>query len=259
MVGNGFDKEFTLIRFFEKEDYVENFRNGNIRMMSAQHYKEMEFSLELYNTRYDSLENSNAIYNPNPDGTILWETPVQKGDPIQMGGEGCTGCWVNPEGELLSPIIISNDASDNMTKISCFYSLFKQNIVDDKLSSSISTMKGKFGDYYCLITNKNEFFRRITNGFLDYNSRKIAGNAKIGFPNYVDERKVNGRYGPFCKPAGLSWQREFRIILQTEKIDPFWFNIVSLKDITIWGKVSDLLNGKLDKDGNLIIDNYKTE
>ncbi|MCB2292171.1 hypothetical protein LGK95_01295 [Clostridium algoriphilum] len=57
----------------------------------------------------------------------------------------------------------------------------------------------------------------------------------------------------------MSWQRDYRIKVVTQSSsDPFLLNIESLKDITIWGKVSDLINGSVDYRGGVMIPNCRT-
>lgn len=40
--------------------------------------------------------------------------------------------------------------------------------------------------------------------------------------------------------------------------EPFWFEVDNLKDITIWGKTSELLDGMFNESGGLIISNYNS-
>lgn len=43
------------------------------------------------------------------------------------------------------------------------------------------------------------------------------------------------------KPNGLSWQREYRLAVDTVDIsNPFYIDIGDIRDITMWGKVDDL-------------------
>lgn len=244
------NKEVVLLRYFNKESHIESFRSGKIRMMSAKHYKEIEKNTsKLYDNRFDSLENSTFIYNPNPDGTI----PLS--EPLEILGDKYSKMWVLP-GISIVPITIYNEDLDTITKIFCLYSMLMQDIVNRELSSCLSTMEDNLGDYYCLITNTNEFITRIKRGYSRYVVQKVVRNGCLNFVEYVDENNFNGSYGPFRKPSGLDWQREFRIKVETLNVDPFCLDIDSLKDITIWGKVCDLLNGKIDKNGILALDNY---
>lgn len=244
-----FNKEFILLRFFEQEKHIEDFRSGSIRMRSAKYYKELEKHIaKLYDNRYDSIENAAFVYNPNSDGTIQFT------EPLKMDDDEYHKMWVNPDC-LCSPVIINNDTLDEMTKLFCMYSMFKSDIVDGKLSSCLSTMEDSLGDYYCLIINNNEFFSRIINGISIHNTQKITRNGQLGFVKYVNENSFNGSYGAFCKPSGLVWQREFRIKVETLNNDPFWLKVDSLKDITVWGNVKDLINGKINENGVLIANN----
>lgn len=249
MIGDMSQKKFLLIKFFDNKDFVESFRKGKLRMMSTKYYKELEKTNKLYNNRYDSLENSHSLYNPNQDGKILFKEPLKFGNEeypkMRLGN--CT---------VSSPVIISSNTSDEMTKITCMYSILWEDLVDGKLSSCLSTMEDNLGDYYCFVTNLDEFLYRIQIGILKYAEKRIVRNGFIDFVKYVDEFDHNGLYGPFCKPSGLSWQREARIKLETRNVDPFWLDVGSLKDVTIWGKKKDLLNATLDKDKQLRIDNF---
>ena len=249
MEQNALNKKYTLIRFFEEEKYVETFRCGKIRMMSAKHYKENEKkSNELYNNRYDTFENSSYIYNPNSDGTIDFVDPI--------GPERFTNMWVNPD-ILCSPIIIGNDKLDELTKISCLYMLPIHESPYKKLLSYVSNKVYDFGNYYCLITNQVEFENRIKNSIINYHNKKITSGECFGPVEYIDEKGFHGRYGPFRKPFGLSWQKEYRIkVVTQDDNEPFWFEVDNLKDITIWGEISELLNGMFNESGGLIISSY---
>lgn len=251
MEQNIFNNKYTLVRFFQEEEYVETFRCGKIRMMSAKYYKKNEEkSKELYNNRYDAFENSNYIYNPNLDGTIQFAEPI--------GRERFTNMWVNPN-VLCSPIIIDNDKLDELTKISCFYILPIHNSPYKKLSSYVSNKVYNFGNYYCLIINQIEFENRIKNGIIKYHNQKITSGECFGPVEYIDEKNFNGKYGPFRKPSGLSWQNEYRIrVVTQDNNEPFWFEVDNLKDITIWGKTSELLDGMFNESGGLIISNYNS-
>ncbi len=249
MMKEKINEVFVLLRFFEKEDYLQTFRTGRIRMMSADHYKNFEkCSGKLYNNRHDMLENSVFVYNPQPNGT------VQLKEPLTIGNSTYNTMWCAPS--VVSPIMIANDNYDKLTKLSCFYSIFRNGIVDGKISSYLSTMKSDLGEYYCLIVNTPEFITRIINGFTKYQELRIAGNGQLGFIKYVNEHEYNDRYGAFCKPSGLSWQKEFRVKIETDNIDPFYFEVECLKDITIWGKTSDLYKSEINDKGDIIINNY---
>lgn len=239
-----------LVRFFNNEEHIEHFRSGNLRTMSMEYYKKMEKqSLKLYDNRYDSIENSIYVLNPDKYGNI------QLNNPINIGDTGYEKIEVR-NCKLLNPIIIGNDKLDEITKILCFYMIDLNEIKDGKFNSVLSTMEDSFGDYYCLVTNTEEFIQRIAGTMAYYTKKNIIRNGEYKPVTYVDEKTYYGYYGPFCKPKGLWWQREFRIKFETLNKDPFIIKTKDIKDITICGKVRDLKNATINNNEMLVIENY---
>ena len=75
---------------------------------------------------------------------------------------------------------------------------------------------------------------------------------------YYDSDNFNGFYNPFKKPDGLSWQREYRLAVNTVDMqDPFYIDIGNISEITIWGKFEDLKQGYIVDNSNIFIPNYE--
>ncbi|PKM48911.1 MAG: hypothetical protein CVV02_18290 [Firmicutes bacterium HGW-Firmicutes-7] len=246
-------REYLLLRFFSDDSHVRTLREGKIRMMSSKYYKSLEDGLQSdvgADGRFDMYENSAYIYNPDDNGEITLDQPLKlmNKDIIKIRVyEG-----------VESPIIINNEADDELTKVYCFYALFLDEVKEQQLSSVFKDIE-KFGTYYCIIHDTEDFVKRINRGIEEYYVKDIIKNPELKFVDYVDVKKFNGVYGAYRKPTQLSWQNELRFTVSASSTDPFMLDIGGIKDISIWGKVTDLKNGRIYSNRELSIDDYEID
>ncbi|EXG84083.1 hypothetical protein K413DRAFT_0795 [Clostridium sp. ASBs410] len=231
-----------LLRFFEKEEYVRSFRSGDIRMMSIEYYRKMYETFRLdYDNRFDSYENIQCLtYNPFFGSDMpenMYRVTESDGTKVELAA--CV-----KEMRTFSPEL------DKRFKISSYYEIDFNKFNREKLSEAIDSMEDNLGNYYCLIVDPAEFVRRINCAMKKLFAEKRALRYKADRTEYVDEKAYNGYYGPFRKPKGLSWQNEYRLLIDTvDEKDPFWFQIGDLTDISVWGIKQDLRESYVDSKG----------
>ncbi len=232
-----------LFKFFEKPEYVEEFRKGRIRLMSAYYYATLEQSTQLYNNRFDSTEGKSFLFhNTNPEKEITLS--FANGVTMQLG-------------RGVQSIVFNSGEPNEQIKLSCYYALKKEDFPDGKFKTALDTMQDSLGDYYIAFCNPAAFVYRVQDSI---DKMKKEGKV-LGFSfktvRYYDTERLNGFSYPLDKPDGLSWQREYRLIVNTVKqADPFYIDIGSLEDITIWGKKIDLENGFVEDETNIFIPNH---
>jgi len=71
--------------------------------------------------------------------------------------------------------------------------------------------------------------------------------------NYYDRKKVNRKIGPFDKPSEYEYQKEFRILLYRDAMDPYLIQIGSLKEYAMIFESKAIDNIKVEQ----ITDNDK--
>lgn len=249
-----FEDEGVWLRFFDKKEYLDAFRNGEIRMMSTYYYKHLEKrKLDvLYNNKFDSLENSLYVLNRNP------KEKEMPNNMVKIYTEDNFGIEVSTKMKLCNPIIISNDELDKEIKMSCYYVIPSNEIMGKKFSYILDTMKDELGKYYCIIIDKEKFITKFAKaircGLIDKTIKKALD---CDYAKYKDEKSYNGRWNPLLKPLGLSWQKEFRFLLQTKKEDPFYIKLGDIKNITGCGLVNDLKDSYVESDGTIVINNLQ--
>lgn len=230
-----------LFKFFDCPKYVEEYRTGKIRLMSAYHYATLESNAGFYNNRYDITEGQTyVIHRDNPDQSDTYK-------------------WGNGRLTLNAGVIATcfNGATPNkQLKLSCFYALKRTDIHDGKFANALSTMKSSLGEYYCFFTDPTEFLRRIQVKLTELMDNGILRQYKADRVNYYDFEHFTGVSNPFYKPNGLDWQREYRLLLQTiNQPDPFYIDIGDIKGITVWGEKKDLMNAYISGDDTIVIPN----
>lgn len=231
-----------FFKFFDKEEYIELFRNGKIRMMSADYYATMEHPSGLCSNRDDATEGKAFLFN-NPD--------IDNGGIIKFPNqtiEYASG---------IESILLSDTSYNKDIKISCYFSINDREIPMGRFEKAIENMKDSLGEYYLFFLDFEMFQRKILN---KAEKQKRDGQVKgigMDFVRYYDVYNWRGVTGPFDKPNVLEWQKEFRIMIQTiKKPDPYIIDIGDIRDITVWGKVSDLKEGYIVKEGEVCLPNH---
>lgn len=232
-----------LFKFFEKPEYIEEFRKGKLRLMSAYYYATLEQSARFYNNRFDATEGQTFLFhNPNPEeGKVI---TFGNGTTMKLGKGVQT--------------VFANSADPNQQiKLSCYYAVKKEDIPDGKFKTVLDTMQDDLGDYYIAFIDPAAFAYRIQDSIEAMKKDGIVLDFSLNSVRYYDINHFNGFSNPLDKPDGLSWQREYRLIVNTvNQPDPFYIDIGNIEDITFWGKKDDLKKGYLVDETTIYVENY---
>ncbi|ULQ53345.1 hypothetical protein [Flavihumibacter fluvii] len=108
------------------------------------------------------------------------------------------------------------------------YSLFyiTEEETKNNIPFELSLEMKKMGDYFLLITNPNEFMKRI-----EAHLNALGLNFNYSTVNYYDPTVNHQNLGFFDKPQQFDYQKEFRIIVESKVPGPLEFSIGSLRDI----------------------------
>lgn len=231
-----------LFKFSEKPQFIEEFRSGHIRLMSAYYYATLEKSTELYSNRYDATEGE--VFIINSDGTQPQKHSFSNGSSLEIG-------------KGVQRMLINSATPNLQNKISSYYLILQSDIPDGKFKTILTTMEKSLGDYYIFFSDPAAFAHRVKQQLLRLQSKDEIIDFSFGPVKYKDIENLCGFVHPSEKPDGLSWQHEFRLLVSTKnKNDPFYIDIGDIRDITIWGKKSDLLNGYISADRQIYIPNH---
>lgn len=231
-----------LFKFFEKEEYIDEFRQGRIRLMSAYYYATLEQTAELYGNRFDITEGKTFIYNnlPSKKETIKFNNSME----IELG-------------DGVQKIVVNSGNPNQQVKVSCYYVIEKNDIPDGKFGTVLDTMKESLGKYYIFFADPAKFAYKVQDCMGKLKEINQVKDFSLNKVTYCDINNFNGFLKVFEKPNGLSWQREYRLAVDTVDIsDPFYIDIGDIRDITMWGKVDDLKKGYIVDDTNVFIPNY---
>lgn len=230
-----------LLRFFPKAKYLNEFRCGAIRMMSAYYYATLKFGgKSLYDNRFDLTEGMSYLYN-NSTGNAIELT--EDAFNIKLGNG-------------VKQICINSEHPNSQIKLSCYYHLEKIKIPDGKFASELLRMGDDLGEYYCLFTDPRDFLMCVDNRLKQLMANKRIKQYQSGAADYLPVEKTNGFSTPIQKPEGLKWQNEYRIIVNTVcESDPFFININNIQNISVCGKKSDLLCGRVVNEDTIQIPN----
>ena len=185
---------------------LEALRNGCLYMNALSYFRECEEDT----ARGDSYEGTSSLYQPKHIGEFTFSPGVPGWSPIKVKTE-----------ELAGPVRISADK----TKACNLFCLIS---VREPILHPIFPDRYKwFGDSFVLITNTQEFLARV-----------YAAAKREMFPveakcvEYYSASEHSGPTGRFRKRDIYSYQREFRIALETGRDGPYLLLIGDIKDIT---------------------------
>lgn len=199
-----------LLKFFENEQFQNDFLNGNLYMNTLKYFKKEE---SLNTARSDQFE-------------TIREHKQQIPDAIQIGKL----LFTKDNGEIISGTNTKISGKFDNCNILSLYSLWKET-EDEKIV--IDKKNKEFGNYCIVITNVKEFLNRIVNA-----SKKENYIYRIDSVKYINrnlEYKIDDQEIPFTKFDTFSYQREFRIAIDTKKNinKPYILRIGNLKDIVV--------------------------
>jgi len=194
---------------FGKRNHIENFvNNGHLYMNTMSYFRNIE------NDFVRSNRHENATYSLQASGAKL---------RVEHEGK-----WQDVG--IINGPIISSTPDNTYINIFCMYAF-----QESTGKSLIDSRNFHFGDAYAVLTDGNEFLRRV---------RVYAKEQKIdlqdGLVEYVDKENYNGTLGVFRKFSKFAYQSEFRIAISNQVDAPFSINIGSLVDISQIGTLTEI-------------------
>lgn len=203
-----FDRVLALFKFGYR-DHIDLFvREGHIYMNSLNYFKNLEGDM----LRADKHEC--ASYSEQADGAKL--SMKENGKWLEIG--------------TISGPIVSSDDSDLITNVFCMYALrgsASKSLVDERNLN--------FGDTYAILTDGDEFLRRVHAA-----AEKENIVLKQDLVEYVDKATYNGPMGFFRKFSTFAYQSEFRFAVVTGSDAPFSLKIGDISDISMTGPLAEL-------------------
>jgi hypothetical protein len=178
-----------------------------------------EYKDEVGELRGDEYEGIVALFQPNKVGMI------KIGDKII------------PSNELAAPIVIQMDHVLNKNAF-CLYSLNSsgfdsisaETLTEFKRTVEIHEACFGLGNYCVAILNAQEFIKRCQIAI-----KKVGLSGNLGLVKYFNERNFHGylpeKYHGYQKRGIFEHQREYRVLIDTEKPNPDHF-ILEIGDLT---------------------------
>jgi hypothetical protein len=194
---------------FGKREHIEQFVNdGHLYMNSLNYFK----TLENVSPRKDEHESASFSLQAN-GGKLRME---QDGKWIDVG--------------TINGAIISSDGKEHITNVFCMYA-FRESAS----KSLIDPRNFEFGDTFAVLTNGNEFLRRVRE-----TAKRENIALKQGLIDYVDRATYNGALGMFRKFSEFAYQSEFRVAVVTGKDAPYSIKIGNISDISMIGPLAEV-------------------
>jgi len=227
---------YSLIKIFKKESHREDFLKGNLYMNRMKYFKRIEDKEE--NNRSDIDEGVSGWYQPNKNVFLKINENII------------------PSEDLDGPIKIEYDKHIEVN-IFCLSALYHGDFNQSKEEDLIQYQKDlklhnkmvELGDYCVIIINPWQFIGRVKSTIQQKNLKGWLGLVEYFDPN-IFHGKFQGIEPFFRKQKQYSYQKEYRIVLQTEiKGDnPYVLNIGSIQDICLscrTDKVNSLIDIKM--------------
>lgn len=227
---------FGLVKFFEKQDYVHEFLNGNLYMNSLKYFQELENDT----ARSDSKEAVSHCFQPDAIKVQFNEITIESN-------------------ELDGAVIVQTKEFD-FYNIFCLYAINSgnfQELNDDNYDKFINSLQihennKEFGQFCVVIHNVESFLERIKEAVLKKNFFM-----KANFVNYYDIDSSNGSYNGidavFHKHDKFSYQNEYRIVINNKlgNDNPYSLNIGDIRDICNVSSIDAINNAKWNLQGKV--------
>jgi hypothetical protein len=200
---------YILIKFFSSQEYQQQFLNGEVFFNTVDSYacsKQAGIS--------DITESQDVIFMPDKEKSLGSEIAIIDGQP----------CWLikdyskSPNDYQSIGSAMLSCASNRQRKAICLYTLFV-NSAKNMFEPFSAKMKENHGNFAVLITNRQEFFKRVDVAIRA--DRSIIA-AKMGFVTYeeIEGKKGITDWDSFQKPLHLAYQNEFRISIRDNTMEP---------------------------------------
>jgi hypothetical protein len=198
-----------LLLKISKRIYIEKFLNGEVFMRPLAEFVHL---FEGDEARADDYEGVGTLVRAEGGLLNIWDE----------------GQW-KPIGHLSGPM---RHRPENALNVNAFCMHILAPREDPNL---VDPANFAFGDTFALVTNMDEFLRRV------HVSAAATGQELLHGPvTYIDETAHNGAMGPFRKRLRFQYQNEFRIALLPGTGQPFTLEIGDISDIVMVGPVADL-------------------
>ena len=227
-----------LVKFFSEEEHATQFVDGKIRCNTVRTFKKWENSDG--SGRADRNEGTSAWLQPGQVQVVIngMDMSADLAEPTQLQMD-----WLSDLHLFCMHAVHTGDL--DTTKLS------NENIEELRRAMSIPEGCFEFGDYAVVVTDVNEFIRRI---------RATAQAEGYGFGRglvkYYDPETFHGSFdgieAAFSKQRRQSYQREFRFVINAGARGdcPLTLEIGDLSDITMPVRSGEL-NGPKLLGGNL--------
>ena len=219
------ERVLSLFKFGQRDHIEEFVRDGHLYMNTMSYFA----ALEAKTLRADKDEGS--IFCMQSDKAKL---------SMKIDGE-----FKEIPG-LLGPILFREN-QDQTANVFCMYALR-----GSQASKLVDPRIFDFGATYALLTNGDEFLRRVK--VAAQNSGKFLQWRLV---TYVDRDRYSGRMGIFTKFSSFSYQSEFRIALSPSDGCPYSLWIGDLSDVAVTGELAQVNNVLRVVDTQLQLSNYQ--
>lgn len=211
--------EMLLAKIFQKEEYLDDFLDGNLYINCLGFFQNLE-TKNLAETQADPLEGITAQFQPK-DFQLTFSVP-------EIGISHTI-----PTEDYAAPSCLKNPYLFNL-KCLCFYApVIKLDDLDTvKEQVTISKkMEEDFGSLLVVFHNPQEFLNRVKAAVIankyGYKSRRVS------YFSSMDNFQASDNSMGFDKRDKFSFQKEFRILIETHehKPTPLRLKIGSIRDI----------------------------
>jgi hypothetical protein len=189
-----------FLKFGQEDDMKDMFINGTIYMNPIQKFRKIEDSA----LRGDKYEGIDSIKN-YPSGEF------------EIPSIGYNGNYIS-----LHLRETYKEVLGNIYSLYCISSHGWNNPLDFKIDEKVK----KFGSHCIMIKDSQKFISLIENKL-----KELKLKFSSGFVEYYDKDSVNRKINLFEKPNEFEYQKEFRIYVEQNAIEPLSFSIGSLNEI----------------------------
>jgi len=190
----------TLMKFGSEKNILDLYSNGTLYFNPIQFFRKYEDG----QVRGDAYEGASEVKNSLPGSfyipSINHTVNYQK-------------------------IHIKQAHEEVLGNIYCLYCIGSET-VPDPLQFVMDQRILSFGTHCLFVKDNPAFLDRI-----EKELQKQGYKFSHGLVRYYDKDKINSRLTVFEKPQEFEYQKEYRIYVQNDKIEPIKINIGSLRDI----------------------------
>ncbi len=206
---------FFLVKFFEKEEYADDFRKGRLFAHKLSYYRECEGADD------ERADRSEGVFE------------FRQADRIQLEING-----IDMTADLSGPIEVASNSSLNLN-LFCMYAGHSGDLNLNR-SFDLELLKARLmipdkcldlGPFAVVVKNVTEFFKRI-----DVAAKTQGYEVARGLVGYYDPKTFHGQFSiadaPFRKQDRFAHQQEYRFAFDANSDGPIILDIGDIGDIT---------------------------